>query len=261
MKNLLALIFILAMAGSAFAQSTTPLPLPADRIVSNVDIINTNCPGDVTAGGCVVINTQGTSSISVIISGGWQTFLNGIQTNGIVFEGTPADSGGWIPVSLVNSQTLSVVAQTTTGGYWVGGIGGYRKFRVRLFGIAGGAARVTLNAAAGQPPKFDANRQYTIYQVYDDTQTIGITYPVSNCTYLKNVQLSINATGVTGDMMASIEIAYTQSGPWFNYKQLPIGNDLPSIYNGVISAPYFHVLIPYAGSDAGTVTISGGCKQ
>ncbi len=265
MKKYLALLFLMVMTGLAYGQATTPLPLQGDRMIYQAVISDTNCTGNVTSTGCIVMNTQGATGITVTIEGGWNCGTSPPNLCYLFFEASPSDNGPWVAMTLLDSQTFLGSQTISSNGVWVGNVGGYRKFRVHAYAgffQAGSTARVSLNVGSGAPPKRDDIRSFNFHAtLLSASNPAGLTYPVTQCRDFKNVQVSINATGETPDMIASIETSYTSNGPWINYKQLPIGYNVPAQFNGQISAPYFHIFIPNGGTTAGDITIIGGCKQ
>ncbi len=266
MKKYLALLCLLVFYGQAFGQATTPLPpgqLSLDRSIAGL-ISGTSCPSDLvttttfTQPGCVTLNTQGATALTVLIGGGW--------TGTLFFEGTNEDKtvgSQWQFINLYSSSGTQI-QYTTSTGFIVGSIGGYRKFRVRAIGSWSNAATIAINAANGKLPDVSSNITGNLFfKQYTSDNPGEIIYVTGSCTNFPYLTLSIIATGDNsgqGGMLATISQGNI-GGVYTTYKKVPIGSSVAAIINGRINSHDIKINIPYDATAAGTVTIMGDCTK
>ena len=107
---------------------------------------DTLASGNITAlNGSVVVSTQGTYTISILVSGTWSATL--------IAEGLLADGVTWqqLPLNVVTaSLPYNAVFSTTTNGTFLVTGGGYTSVRVRASAFTSGSASISLDASLAQ---------------------------------------------------------------------------------------------------------------
>lgn len=96
--------------------------------------------GTITSTQTIQVNSQGSASTGVVISGAW--------TGTIVFEAS-VDGSAFAAVNAVVPTTGVAVTSTTANGNWEIASGGYQLIRVRGNTVATGTATATLDSGAG----------------------------------------------------------------------------------------------------------------
>jgi len=131
-----------ASTPSVVGDTSLVVQISPNQVSVPVTISNTDrtASGAITTTQTVSINTQGTSTATVSITGVW--------TGTIVFEAT-VDGTNWVSAYAVTPSNGAVVTSTTGNGVFEYGSGGYLQFRVRGNSVATGSASIVMDAATG----------------------------------------------------------------------------------------------------------------